>query len=158
MPAAAVAAAGVVEAGAAAPARAAAAAAAAGAPRRCGERVFQPHRCVFLHNHRLKAHFDSPLYLLDVFFMSAQQITPHLQPVSPLSLLCIQRVFPFILIFMTWDVAGARVLRCLQAHFFLLVRSWLLRVASFLSSSSPAIFRIIVITINYYYCNVLGML
>lgn len=109
MPAAAVAAAGVVEAGAAAPARAVAAAAAAGAPRRCGERVFQPHRCVFLHNHRLKAHFDSPLYLLDVFFMSAQQITPHLQPVSPLSLLCIQRVFPFILIFMTWDVAGARV-------------------------------------------------
>lgn len=32
-----------------------------------------------LHNHCLKAHFDSPLFfLLDVFFMSAQQITQHL--------------------------------------------------------------------------------
>ena len=32
-----------------------------------------------LHNHRLKAHFDSPLFFaLDVFFMAAQQITQHL--------------------------------------------------------------------------------
>lgn len=34
-----------------------------------------------LHNHCLKAHFDSPLFfffLLDVFFMPAQQITQHL--------------------------------------------------------------------------------
>jgi len=31
-----------------------------------------------LHNHCLKAHFDSPLFLLDVFFMSSQQITQHL--------------------------------------------------------------------------------
>lgn len=33
-----------------------------------------------LHNHCLKARFDSPLFFsfLDVFFMSAQQITQHL--------------------------------------------------------------------------------
>lgn len=38
-----------------------------------------PPVCI-LHNHCLKAHFDSPLFfsLLDVFFMSAQQITQHL--------------------------------------------------------------------------------
>lgn len=66
-----------------------------------------------LHNHRSKAHLDSPLYLLDVFFMSAQQITQHIQCFPPFPLspslfclnLCIQSVLPFILIFMTWDVA-----------------------------------------------------
>lgn len=56
-----------------------------------------------LHNHRLKAHFDSPLFLLDVFFMSAQQITQHLNFFPPN--LCIQSGLPFVLIFMTWDVA-----------------------------------------------------
>lgn len=61
-----------------------------------------------LHNHCLKAHFDSPLFfffLLDVFFMSAQQITQHLHIFFPLLNLCIQSALPFVLIFMTWDVA-----------------------------------------------------
>lgn len=59
-----------------------------------------------LHNYRLKAHFDSPLFFLDVFFMSAQQITQHLHFFTlPLANLCIQSGLPYVLILMTWDVA-----------------------------------------------------
>lgn len=75
-----------------------------------------------LHNHCLKAHFDSPLFLfffllLDVFFMSAQQITQHLH-IFFLTLLnlCIQPALPFVLIFMTWDVAC--VLFCVLPLFY----------------------------------------
>lgn len=50
--------------------------------------------------------------------MSAQQITQHLHIFFPLPLLnlCIQSALPFVLIFMTWDVAC--VLFCVLPLFF----------------------------------------
>lgn len=85
-----------------------------------------------------------------MFFSCLHSKSPHTSnQFPPLSRLCIQRVFRFlILIFMTWNVACARVVvLCLQAHFpLLLVHSWFLSVAALFSS--PASFRIIIIIIT----------
>jgi hypothetical protein len=156
MPGAVVAVVAAAEAAAAAPVAVAAAAAAAGARRRCGEVVFQPHRCVFLHNHRLKAHSDSPLYLLDVFFMSAQQITPHLQPIFPPLSLKYSAGLAFHINF--YDLGCCllvRVLCCVVCKLTFLL---------FLYSASLGGFPLLLVAAYfqdyyhyYYYFNVLGM-
>lgn len=58
-----------------------------------------------LHNHCLKAHFDSPLFCL-MFFSCLHSKSPNTSIFFfPLLNLCIQSALPFVLIFMTWDVA-----------------------------------------------------
>lgn len=58
-----------------------------------------------LHNYRLKAHFDSPLFFL-MFFSCLHSKSPSTSIFSlPLPNLCIQSGLPYVLILMTWDVA-----------------------------------------------------
>lgn len=72
-----------------------------------------------LHNHCLKAHFDSPLFCL-MFFSCLHSKSPNTSifffSLLPLLNLCIQSALPFVLIFMTWDVAC--VLFCVLLFFF----------------------------------------
>ena len=71
-----------------------------------------------LHNHRLKAHFDSPLFLRLMFFSWLHSKSPSTSIFfSSLSNLCIQSALPHVLIFMTWDVAC--VLFCVSSPPFL---------------------------------------
>lgn len=80
-----------------------------------------------LHNHCLKAHFDSPLFCL-MFFSCLHSKSPNTSifffSLLPLLNLCIQSALPFVLIFMTWDVAC--VLFCVLLFFlgFLFFTFW----------------------------------
>lgn len=73
-----------------------------------------------LHNHCLKAHFDSPLFFffcLMFFSCLHSKSTPPYFFSSSLLNLCIHSALPCVLIFMTWDVAC--VLFCVPPFFFL---------------------------------------
>lgn len=61
-----------------------------------------------LHNHCLKAHFDSPLFFFCLMFFSclhSKSPNTSIFFFPPLLNLCIQSALPRVLIFMTWDVA-----------------------------------------------------
>lgn len=65
-----------------------------------------------LHNHCLKAHFDSPLFFFLFFFclmffscLHSKSPNTSIFFFSPLLNLCIQSALPSVLIFMTWDAA-----------------------------------------------------
>lgn len=85
-----------------------------------------PPVCI-LHNHCLKAHFDSPLFFRCLMFFSClHSKSPNTSIFFSSSLLnlCIQSALPFVLIFMTWDVAC--VLFCVLPPFlgFLFFTFW----------------------------------